>query len=785
MFNGFDVLNVVDLVAEAPNPSVINELYKNDDAMFEPATVGEVSRAFMADSEPEQDLMLEAVTSTRMRLGKTMKAFIRVLNQTLNGTGLTAGSDGAELSEGADRVVGGAEVGKVRRVGGIPVMVALIPISDGQSVSILFHSPTSNGKSIKSDDTLTAFKFLLNKKDITHIVAPIRGRDVTLRQTCMSISNLVEKNSDKFRKRQAMNNTMRAQIEKTIAESEDKDNQLQSIIEDADRYRDQAQSVIENTSSTKDELAKQLKINADLERQIERAKKVEPVKDTGQSLLSKMGNNLTEAVALAGGGKIEATPDGIELTDKEGKKHVFKVPRSRDIAEFEQSQKDAVSKVFAAFEAGNLDEVIAANDPVQEEKPPVVELQDINSGISALSELTNIDANVVDSWVKKHNMALTDLTSFINDESITDQNKIDYVQSGVKYPEEGESVAELRSHFDAYIAYKEDLSRFAPKDVKRVASLIIQDEIATHQERSNRINSVISMADGSDFSTLPPQYVLASQAAVLVISALGSKADQKAMVKAIGASIQRTKATTLLSRLRKADELLIANGLEPLFSMNKSEDPPAEEKKPDGDFVYLLKARPAGPGTIPEGSVTVHTEYSGDYSDVSRFGSVTYDTPLTEDEMSQYELIKVPGEPDLLAMAGAITSDIEARGLAEKYVEMDSDTIQNYVKPLLANAFPYLPKPNDADMSRVLEMAMTEIRALEPKKPTDEMQQVIDFLKTMVDYSTPTIGDAQEKQAQISSAIMTLAEAGRLDEFEELAESAVNNVTKNLKSLMG
>ncbi|MGC6738828.1 hypothetical protein ACP0FZ_30340, partial [Escherichia coli] len=97
----------------------------------------------------------------------------RALNQKLNGTGISAGSDKTgDVAQNGARAIGGAEIGRARNVNGLPVLPAIIPLSDGQTISILFHSPTAENR-ITNSDTLVAFQFLLNKKDVTHTVAPM------------------------------------------------------------------------------------------------------------------------------------------------------------------------------------------------------------------------------------------------------------------------------------------------------------------------------------------------------------------------------------------------------------------------------------------------------------------------------------------------------------------------------------------------------------------------------------------------------------------------------------
>lgn len=95
-----------------------------------------------------------------------MQAFVRALNQKLNGTGISAGSDKTgDVAQNGARAIGGAEIGRARNVNGLPVLPAIIPLSDGQTISILFHSPTAENR-ITNSDTLVAFQFLLNKKTL-------------------------------------------------------------------------------------------------------------------------------------------------------------------------------------------------------------------------------------------------------------------------------------------------------------------------------------------------------------------------------------------------------------------------------------------------------------------------------------------------------------------------------------------------------------------------------------------------------------------------------------------
>jgi hypothetical protein len=60
-------------------------------------------------------------------------------------------------------------------------IVALFELSDGQ-VAIYLHDPDSTPNKTLLDDELVSWKWLLNKKDVTILVAPEKGRDLNSRE---------------------------------------------------------------------------------------------------------------------------------------------------------------------------------------------------------------------------------------------------------------------------------------------------------------------------------------------------------------------------------------------------------------------------------------------------------------------------------------------------------------------------------------------------------------------------------------------------------------------------
>lgn len=77
-------------------------------------------------------------------------------------------------------------------------VAALFEMSDGQSVTIVFHSPDNTPAKLSPSDTLTSWKWMLNKRDISAAVSPKNGENVQMPDLAKRILTIVEKNSARF-----------------------------------------------------------------------------------------------------------------------------------------------------------------------------------------------------------------------------------------------------------------------------------------------------------------------------------------------------------------------------------------------------------------------------------------------------------------------------------------------------------------------------------------------------------------------------------------------------------
>lgn len=81
---------------------------------------------------------------------------------------------------------------------GVANVAVVYELSDGQTVSIYFHNPDVTPNKMAPNDDVISYKWLLNKKDITIVVAPERGQDLNIREVARRILKLAEKNSPAF-----------------------------------------------------------------------------------------------------------------------------------------------------------------------------------------------------------------------------------------------------------------------------------------------------------------------------------------------------------------------------------------------------------------------------------------------------------------------------------------------------------------------------------------------------------------------------------------------------------
>lgn len=133
-----------------------------------------------------------------------------------------------------------AELSKPFKSRGTTQVAALFQMTDGQTVTVFFHNPDSTPNKLRPDDELVSWKWMLNKKDVTIIVAPERGQDINPREVGRRIMKLVEKNSEKFQKANAAKAEELAEVEGLKGEVEQKTARIAALDAEIERLEQMA-----------------------------------------------------------------------------------------------------------------------------------------------------------------------------------------------------------------------------------------------------------------------------------------------------------------------------------------------------------------------------------------------------------------------------------------------------------------------------------------------------------------------------------------------------------------
>jgi lysophospholipase L1-like esterase len=225
---------------------------ETDRLILECATLTEMDDEYN-DGEFLEEGLYEAVTVKRFsQTDSRMRALARVFAKHL--------PEGIAPAE--------AIIGKPKKSGLFANVTAQIPFSDGQAITIVFHSPSGDAKKIGPDDEIVAYRWLLNKRDITLVVSPEGEGEVSLEEVGKRIAQLVAKNSARF---QATQKDVKAQNDQLVTLKAEADNLSTENVALMNGLRDQ-QSAAEITQTkitmTQGLLEKQREINSDLENQL-------------------------------------------------------------------------------------------------------------------------------------------------------------------------------------------------------------------------------------------------------------------------------------------------------------------------------------------------------------------------------------------------------------------------------------------------------------------------------------------------------------------------------------
>lgn len=182
---------------------------RNDDpygTLTEAATLDCIMQDELEDGAEIEEAVYDALAVANKRLERTAKLLGAAFNR----------------ASGSLKVVeNGIQISAPMKKNGTTNVAVMFEMTDGQTVSVLLHNPDTTPAKITPDDVLISWKWLLNRKDITIVVAKENGKDLPLPTVARRVMALVEKNTARFAKanaNKAAETELLAQLEAEKAE---------------------------------------------------------------------------------------------------------------------------------------------------------------------------------------------------------------------------------------------------------------------------------------------------------------------------------------------------------------------------------------------------------------------------------------------------------------------------------------------------------------------------------------------------------------------------------------
>ena len=121
-------------------------------------------------------------------------------------------------------------------------VAAIFEMDDGQTVTAYFHNPDATPNKLTSGDEMVSWKWMLNKKDVTIVVAPERGQELNPREVARRIMRLVEANSARFQAANTRRTERMAGIEASKASVAAKQAELDALGAEIATLEDQVEA---------------------------------------------------------------------------------------------------------------------------------------------------------------------------------------------------------------------------------------------------------------------------------------------------------------------------------------------------------------------------------------------------------------------------------------------------------------------------------------------------------------------------------------------------------------
>lgn len=207
MRNKHDLSGLLDYLIDLKIAKKGDHLVNENQQDREIAKIAETYDSAAVDLATFDALVVEA-----RRLNRISQVVMRVLNRF-----------------GGDLKVDNFDVAQPRTYRGVVNVVVTYSLSDGQKLTVFFHNPDTTPRKLKPTDELISWKWLLNKKDVTILVAPERGRDLDMPTVARRVMGLAARNSGAFVANQAKSKATEEAVTSLRSEVEQKEQTLAGI----------------------------------------------------------------------------------------------------------------------------------------------------------------------------------------------------------------------------------------------------------------------------------------------------------------------------------------------------------------------------------------------------------------------------------------------------------------------------------------------------------------------------------------------------------------------------
>ena len=202
--------------AESESTQIMDRVTWTRDAQPHGMSLGKLLYNLRTDASGDPDLLMDAVTMDDLMQDPSIEQIL-MLDALVVEVGMMQRKmeqlNGLLLAAGQTVKPTGMEIGEPVRARGVLQIPVLFTMSDGQTLAVWFHNPDTTPAKLTPMDVLTSWKWQINKKDVTIVVAPERGADLQPRVVARRIMALVEKNSPSFQRANARTAEKASQIE--------------------------------------------------------------------------------------------------------------------------------------------------------------------------------------------------------------------------------------------------------------------------------------------------------------------------------------------------------------------------------------------------------------------------------------------------------------------------------------------------------------------------------------------------------------------------------------------